>query len=369
MTAQEARALLAQQCARWPELTAQDLVKALYQATLGCGHFVPDEARAAAMLREEAAALSEAAAGAPLVEPIGPRFARVHLAPYLRTGASPDTLARAFALSAGADVSGGRAALEAGLSILEAMAEAGELLLDAQDVRAHLASYRAAGCPSVHHSEAFRARYAPAYRVLERRFADCLPLLARIDGLLARRPRVLVAIDGMSASGKSTLAALLHEVYGAPVVHMDDFFLQPQQRTPERYGTPGGNVDHERFGQEVLAPLVRGEAFAYRPFLCGTFAFGEPVYVEPARLTVVEGSYSLHPSLEAAYDLRVLLRIPQAMQSGRILARNGEAMHARFMQTWVPLENAYFEATNIDARCDLRGVTAQDGSVSWEDMP
>ena len=129
MTAQEARALIAQQCGRWPGLTAQDLVKALYQAALGCGHFAPDEARAAVMLREEAARLSAKAADAPLVEPIGPRFARVHLAPYLGTGASPDTLARAFALSAGADVSGGRAALEAGLGVLEAMAEADELVI------------------------------------------------------------------------------------------------------------------------------------------------------------------------------------------------------------------------------------------------
>ena len=368
MSAQELRALLAAQCARYPGLTAQDLVKALYQATLGCGHFVPDEARAAAYLREEAASLPGDAAGAPLTEALGPRFCRVHLAPYRESGASLSTLARLFALSAHADVDGRRDALVEGLDVLEAMVQAGDLPLDAEAVRVYLAQYRAAGCPSVHHSEAFRSRYAPAYRVVERRYADCLPLLARIDRLLGEKPRVLLAIDGMSASGKSTLAALLAQVYDAPVIHMDDFFLQPHQRTPERYATPGENVDHERFAQEVLEPLARGGAFAYRPFLCQTFTFGEPVRVEPAHLTVVEGSYSLHPALEAAYDLRVLLRLDPQTQSERILRRNGEAMHARFMQTWVPLENAYFEATDIDARCGLRAMTARDGSVSWEDM-
>ena len=369
MTAQEACALLAQQCAHWPGLAAQDLVKALYQASLGCGHFVPDEARAAAYLREEIASMTEGENGAPRVEPVGPRFCRVHLSPYRESGASPDTLARLFALSAHADVEGGQDALFDGLNVMEAMADAGELPLDAQDVRAYLSQYRAADCPSVHHSAAFRARYAPAYRVVERRYADCLPLLARIDRLLAQKPRVLIAIDGMSASGKSTLATLLHEVYGAPVVHMDDFFLQPHQRTPGRYATPGENVDHERFEQEVLVPLTRGEAFAYRPLLCHDMTFGQPVEIAPARLAVVEGSYSLHPALAGAYDLRVLLRIPPQMQSERIMQRNGEAMHARFMEQWVPLENAYFEATDIDARCDLRGITAQDGSVGWEDMP
>ena len=279
MSAQELRALLAAQCARYPGLTAQDLVKALYQATLGCGHFVPDEARAAAYLCEEAASLPENATDAPLTEALGPRFCRVHLAPYRESGASLKTLARLFALSARADVTGGQDALCDGLNVMEAMAQSGGLPLDARDVRAYLSQYRAAGCPSVHHSAAFRSRYAPAYRVVERRYADCLPLLARIDRLLREKPRGLVAIDGKSASGKSTHASLLHEVYGAPVIHMDDFFLQPHQRTPERYASPGENVDHERFAQEVLDPLLRGEAFAYRPFLCQTLAFGEPVRV------------------------------------------------------------------------------------------
>ena len=83
------------------------------------------------------------------------------------------------------------------------------------------------------------------------------PLLVRIDRLMAERERVLVAIDGGSASGKTTLGALLQSIYACPVFHMDDFFLRPEQRTPERYAQPGGNVDRERFWQEVLEPLRR----------------------------------------------------------------------------------------------------------------
>ena len=72
------------------------------------------------------------------------------------------------------------------------------------------------------------------------------PLLVRIDRLMAERERVLVAIDGGSASGKTTLGALLQSIYACPVFHMDDFFLRPEQRTPERFSEPGGNVDRER---------------------------------------------------------------------------------------------------------------------------
>ena len=46
---------------------------------------------------------------------------------------------------------------------------------------------------------------------------------------------------------------------------MDDFYLQPHQRTTKRLREPGGNVDYERFETEVLQPLLTGEAFSYRP--------------------------------------------------------------------------------------------------------
>ena len=84
-------------------------------------------------------------------------------------------------------------------------------------------------------------------------------LLARIDRLMAERERVIVAVDGGSASGKTTLGALLQSVYACPVFHMDDFFLRPEQRTPERFSEPGGNVDRERFLSEGPAAAAAGE--------------------------------------------------------------------------------------------------------------
>ena len=88
------------------------------------------------------------------------------------------------------------------------------------------------------------------------------------ETLLARIAQVpvggIVAIDGCCASGKSTLGARLSEALGCPLFHLDDFFLRPEQRTPERFAQPGGNMDRERLEAEVLAPLRRGEAAVYR---------------------------------------------------------------------------------------------------------
>ncbi len=51
-------------------------------------------------------------------------------------------------------------------------------------------------------------------------------LESRIAALLAQKPRVLIALDGMSASGKTTLAAALAGRFSScAVVHMDDFTI------------------------------------------------------------------------------------------------------------------------------------------------
>ena len=162
-----------------------------------------------------------------------------------------------------------------------------------------------------------------------------------------------IAIDGRCASGKTTLAALLQKETDAVVFHMDDFFLRPDQRTKERLMQPGGNVDYERFTQEVLRPLERGGTFSWRPFSCKEMALSDPVSVTPGRLVIVEGSYSCHPALWDFYDLRVFLSVDPKEQLARIRKRNGEEALVNFKNRWIPLEEQYFKAYRIRERCEL----------------
>ncbi len=164
-----------------------------------------------------------------------------------------------------------------------------------------------------------------------------------IKALLAQKGTAIIAIDGKCTSGKTTLAARLAESFDCNVLHMDDFFLRPEQRTPERFREIGGNVDYERFKSEVLLPLQSGESFSYRPFLCSTQTLGEPISVTPKNLTIVEGTYSLHPHFEDPYDLKIILTVPEEIQRQRILNRP-QFLHDRFFKEWIPLENRYFEA-------------------------
>lgn len=179
----------------------------------------------------------------------------------------------------------------------------------------------------------------------------------RVERLLAEGRCAFVAIDGPCASGKTVFAASLHERFGGNVLHMDDFFLRPEQRTPERFAEPGGNVDRERFEAEVLKPLAAGKAVRYRPWDCHTGDFATSRSVEPAALTVVEGSYSMHPALRGYYDLTMCLIVDPSERLRRLEARNLRMLQ-RFIDEWIPLENRYFESTNTQGSADLLVDTA-----------
>ena len=165
----------------------------------------------------------------------------------------------------------------------------------------------------------------------------------QIDGLLAEKDMVIMAIDGKCTSGKTTLASKLAEIYDCNVFHMDDFFLRLEQRTPERFAEVGGNVDYERFQEEVLLPLKARKPFSYRPFDCSTFTLAAPVAVTPKKLNIVEGTYSHHPYFGNPYDLKILLTVDEETQRKRILERPA-FLHKRFFEEWIPMENRYFEA-------------------------
>ena len=178
-------------------------------------------------------------------------------------------------------------------------------------------------------------------------------ITARVASLLQTRERVLLAIDGNCCAGKTTMAARLGSMLGANVFHMDDYFLQPQMRTPERLSQPGGNVDAERFLSQILLPASRGEVVKARRYDCRKDRLLAPIPVLPSRVIIGEGAYCLHPLLAPYYDLKVFCRIGAAQQAARISARNGADALPMFQERWIPLENKYFEALDILSQCDI----------------
>jgi len=180
-------------------------------------------------------------------------------------------------------------------------------------------------------------------------------ILNRIHSLMEchKNKRVIIAIDGRCGAGKTTLAKYLEEQTGATVFHMDDFFLRPEQRTPERFNTPGENVDHERFLSEVLVPLRQGVVeLPYQRFDCKTQSLQDVVVIRPGNLCIVEGSYSCHPSLVNIYDYRIFMTVSPDEQMERIIRRNGAEGAKMFESRWIPLEEKYFSVCTVEGQYD-----------------
>ncbi len=375
------------QCRTYPKLEIRDLFKFLYQSAFGCEHliasadavtgYIEDEFRQLKLLSEDAsenagpldkpchdvissghdakslgssfdtqweADISE------LIEPLCGPYCRVSLR-ILDMGLSVETLGRIFKASAVPSPEG-RRLLEEMLSLAAELSKEGLIPFDEGELRSETERWRAEEYPAVHHSDRFRRTYHPAYRVVSDKFAKFLPLFARLDSLL-KEGEVRLSIEGGSASGKTTLSAMLAEIYDCSVFHMDDFFLRPEQRTKERYAEIGGNVDRERFLSEVLKPLSKGETIAYRRFDCKSLQLEPARSIAPKRLSVIEGAYSMHTELSDYYDLSVFLDISPELQKKRISKRNTPEMAERFFNEWIPYEHKYFDGMRVKERCDM----------------
>ena len=89
-------------------------------------------------------------------------------------------------------------------------------------------------------------------------------LIKKIRENLINNDKIIIAIDGGCASGKTTLSKKLAEIYDANVIHMDDFFLPFEMRTEERMKEIGGNFDYCRFKKEVADMLGISQSYISR---------------------------------------------------------------------------------------------------------
>jgi dephospho-CoA kinase len=269
-----------------------------------------------------------------------------------KNGLSPATLLKLFVITSGMRKES-TDDFEQMLDCVIDMCAKGELPFGADEAREFVLEYKAAGMPAVHHSAEFNREYAPAYRVVSNELCRYMPLFTKIDKMMAQCESITIAIDGKCTSGKTTLSNYLSQIYECNVFRMDDFFLQPHQRTKERLAQPGGNVDYERFKAEVLDNLRESGEFSYRPYDCSVGELAGAVAVKSKRINIVEGVYSMHPNLSDEYDLTVYLDISYEQQIARLAKRNSPEMQQRFINEWIPLENLYFDEMDVLSRCDL----------------
>ncbi len=163
-----------------------------------------------------------------------------------------------------------------------------------------------------------------------------------------KRP-LIIAIDGMCAAGKTTLAEKLSAALNAPVIHTDDFFIPARQRT----GCENINIDVGRFFNDVLIPLKKNIGFCYDVFDCKIQKMSFTRQIEKSEFYIIEGCYCMYPQFADIYDIKVFMEIDAKLQRTRLALRESADSVKQFESRWIPFENRYFELYKIKEGCDI----------------
>lgn len=170
--------------------------------------------------------------------------------------------------------------------------------------------------------------------------------------MLREKDHVILALDGPSGAGKTSLAQRLQELYDANVISVDSFFLQSFQRTPARLAQVGYFFDIERFKEEIITNLRQKQDFTYHHYDCHADTLSAAINLKFKPLTIIEGVYACHPELTKHYDLKVFMAIEEDQQIARLKKRSADLL-AAYLTAWLPKERAYFKKFKIKENSDL----------------
>jgi uridine kinase len=183
----------------------------------------------------------------------------------------------------------------------------------------------------------------------------------RIDGLLAAelgrrtvpkagRTRV-VAIDGRSGAGKTSLAAALRSELDAPVVTLEDLYG----------GWDGLKRGIDLLVSEVLEPLGAGRAALVPRYDWVTEAWGTPWVLEPPEILIVEGVGAGALRAAAYASTLVWMQAAASVRKKRALDRDGETF-APYWDMWARQEDAMLAREHTPDRADIV-IDAVNGKV------
>jgi len=173
-----------------------------------------------------------------------------------------------------------------------------------------------------------------------------------------------VAIDGVDAAGKTTLADALVapiEELGRPVIRatVDGFHRPREERYRRGSDSPEGyyhdSFDYDSARGELLEQLGPGGSLRYRT---ATFAFPTDQFVyerlqtaQPDAILLFDGIFLMRPELNDLWDFRIFLEIGFEESLERAGRRNAEGMDSeealreRYEKRYIPGQRLYLDSS------------------------
>lgn len=167
---------------------------------------------------------------------------------------------------------------------------------------------------------------------------------------------VIIAVDGRSGAGKTTLAvelaARLRVHHKVSLFHLEDIY-------PGWDGLADGIV---RYVTTVLAPLRRGERASWTSWDWETDDDGATRVTEPAEIVLIEGVGAAAAAARPFLDAVVWAESPMAERRLRALARDGGS-YDPFWDRWAAQEEALLSVDNVPDHADVVVLNLADGTA------
>jgi uridine kinase len=163
----------------------------------------------------------------------------------------------------------------------------------------------------------------------------------------SRKSPLIIALDGRSGTGKSTLSKNIAEKLGAAVIVGDDFYIggtltEWAKRNPKEKAELV--IDWKRIRNEALIPLKEGHEASWYPFNWETLQglAEEPIIFTPSKIVILDGAYSARPELADLIDVAVLLQLADPIRRQRLKEREGGLFVEEWHPVWDEAEEYYF---------------------------
>jgi hypothetical protein len=152
----------------------------------------------------------------------------------------------------------------------------------------------------------------------------------------------VVAVDGRSGAGKTSLAAGLRAELAAPVVTLEELYG----------GWDGLERGIDLLVSEVLGPLSAGWAARVPRYDWGAGAWDAPWVLEPPAVLIVEGVGAGARRAAAYESALVWMEVPDSVRKSRALDRDGETF-APHWDAWAAQEDALLARERTPERADV----------------
>ncbi|MET3719974.1 MULTISPECIES: chorismate-binding protein [unclassified Arthrobacter] len=167
---------------------------------------------------------------------------------------------------------------------------------------------------------------------------------------------VIIAVDGRSGAGKTTLAielaARLRNHHKVSLFHLEDIYP----------GWNGLTAGIERYVSTVLTPLSRGEAATWTSWDWANHYDGDLRVTLPAEIVIIEGVGAAAGGARPLLSAVIWADSPDDVRRQRALDRDG-GTYEPFWEQWAAQENEWLADDDVPGQAEIRVLNHADGSA------